>query len=180
MRVSQAALMLALVGGAQSFTTTASFGVTKAVRPLFMSEGDAEESVADKAPAASAPKSGLTMKSVRKTIDGLTSDNFSSSLSTIEPFLLNEAGATMYSKSMRRIAVKAKALGVEVPEGYVKEAKATEKKRQKQDAFIKMKEEERGAAEAEATEAEAEAAEEPPAEEAASEETVEELAEAAA
>ena len=51
---------------------------------------------------------------------------------------------------MRRIVKKkAKELGVVVPEGYAKEALATAKRRAKQDAFIKVKEEERLATEAE-------------------------------
>ena len=86
---------------------------------------------------------GFTMGGVRKSIDGLTKDNFSSTLTEIEPFLLNEAGASIYAKSMNRIAVRAKFLGVEIPEGYARGAKATEKRRAKQDAFIQVKEEER-------------------------------------
>jgi len=98
--------------------------------------------------------------SVRKSIDNLTEENFSATLASIEPFLLNEAGASFYAKSMRRIARNAKALGVSLPEGYAKEARATLKKREKQDAFIKVKEEERLAAEEEArAQAEAAAAE---------------------
>ena len=60
----------------------------------------------------------------------------------------------MYAKSMRRIAVQAKALGVEMPTDYAKDAKATAKRREKQNAFIQMKEEERLAAEASAAEGE--------------------------
>merc|ERR1712228_799896 len=101
----------------------------------------------------------MRMKDVRKKIAGLSSENFSDSLGEIEEFLLNQAGASIYTKSMRRIAVKAKSLDVEIPEGYAKEAKATAKKREKQDAFIQTKEEERLAAEAEAAEAEAAEAE---------------------
>ncbi len=100
---------------------------------------------------------------VKKQIDGLTKDNFSSTLSEIEPFLLNDAGTTIYNKSMNRISVKAKALGVDVPAGFAKAAKATEKRRAKQDEFIQVKEAARLEAEAAAaaaaaaeTEAEAE------------------------
>lgn len=102
--------------------------------------------------------SGLTMQKVRKTISELNSDNFVAKLEEIEPFLLHDAGATMYTKSMQRITVRAKALGVDLPAKYAKEAKATEKKREKQNAFIQTKEEERLAAEAEAAEAAAAAA----------------------
>ena len=67
---------------------------------------------------------------------------------------------------MRRIARNAKNLGVDMPTDYAKEAKATEQRRQKQDAFIKAKLEELAAAsESEEPEAEIEA----PAEEEASE-----------
>ena len=99
---------------------------------------------------------------VRKTISNLDKDNFSASIAEVEPFLLNEAGVSIYKKSMRRISTTAKHLGVEVPAEYAKAAKATEKRREKQDAFIQQKEAEK--AEAAAAEAEA-AAEEAPAEE---------------
>ena len=106
-----------------------------------------------------------SVTTVRNQISGLSKENFDSTLKEIEPFLTKEAGATFYSKSMRRIAVKAKAVGATVPTDYAKEAKATEKRREKQNAFIAAKEEEvAAAAEAEATEEEA------PAEEAAEEE----------
>ena len=155
MRVLQAALLLAVVGSTQAFAT-APFGVKKALAtPVFMSED-----------ASNASSSGMGMKEVRKAIDQLSKDNFSESLTKIEPFLLNDAGASIYAKSMRRIATRAKALGVSIPEGYALEAKATQKKREKQDAFIKAKEEESASAEEEP------AVEEEPAEEAA-EETVE-------
>jgi hypothetical protein len=98
------------------------------------------------------------LKDFRKSIASLTAENFSQTLSNVEPFLINDAGATMYAKSISRITTRAKMFGVEVPEGYAKDAAATEKKRAKQDAFIKVKEEERMAAEAEAAEAAAAAA----------------------
>jgi uncharacterized membrane protein YqiK len=66
---------------------------------------------------------------------------------------------------MKRISVKAKALGVDVPADFAKAAKATEKRRAKQDEFIQAKEAERleaeAAASAESAEAETETAEEP-------------------
>lgn len=154
MRVAQAALLLALHGGAFAFTNspiTTPFGLRNGVRPVFMSDV-----TQDADPASSKPSiepSGLSMAKVRQLIASLTVDNFSSNLSTVEPFLLNEAGATIYAKSMKRIAQKAKELGVQVPEGYAKEAKAIAKRREKQDAFIQTKEEERLAAKAEAAEA---------------------------
>ncbi|KAL3906039.1 MAG: hypothetical protein SGILL_009439, partial [Bacillariaceae sp.] len=89
-------------------------------------------------------------------------DNFDSTLKEIEPFLTKEAGATFYAKSMRRIAVKAGAVGATMPTDYAKEAKATEKRREKQKAFIESKIEESAADDAEAPEAEAPEAEEAP------------------
>lgn len=98
---------------------------------------------------------GLTMGAVRKSIDNLTAENFETTLNELEPFFLNEAGASIYAKSMRRIARNAKALGVTMPDKYAFEAKCTAKKRSKQDAFIQVKEEERLEAEAATGEAEA-------------------------
>jgi hypothetical protein len=134
-----------------------------------MSEEVAEAPVEEKeAPAPSRPSSGMKVTDFRKSIASLTAENFSQSLSDMEPFLLNDAGTTMYAKSMSRITTRAKMFGVTVPEGYAKDAAATEKRRAKQDTFIKVKEEERMAAEAEAAAAAAaerveEAAEEEPA-----------------
>lgn len=105
------------------------------------------------AEADGAAVSGLRMVDVRKTIDKLTKDNFEESLAKIEPFLLNEAGSTIYSKSMRRLAYRSKELGLEMPANYAKDAKCTKARREKQNAFIQAKEEERLAAEAEAAEA---------------------------
>jgi hypothetical protein len=103
----------------------------------------------------------LSPAAVRKQIAGLTKENFDSSLKDIEPFLTKEAGATFYAKSMNRIAVKAKAMGASLPTDYAKEAKATAKRREKQNAFIQTKIEEAAAAAAEAAEAEAPAEEAP-------------------
>jgi hypothetical protein len=97
---------------------------------------------------------------IRKSISKLDKDNFSSTLAMIEPFLLDEAGATTYAKSMRRIGRAATALGVEVPSGFAKAAKATAKRREKQDAFIQIKVEEAAAAVEEAAAAAAAAVEE--------------------
>lgn len=144
MRISQATLLLALVGSAQAFTTVAPFGVTsKGQPPLFMAK------------KPDGPGSPMTI--TRKAIGTMTKDNFSETLTKVEPFLVNDAGATFYSKSIKRIAVKAKALGTEVPAGYAAASKATLKKREKQDAFIQTKEEGRVAAEEEAKAAEEEA-----------------------
>jgi uncharacterized membrane protein YqiK len=96
----------------------------------------------------------------RKALSSLTKDNFSNTLSEVESFLTDEAGSTLYVKSMRRIAVKAKALGVAVPENYAKEAKTTTKKRAKQDAYCSAKTEAAAAAVAEAKAAEEAAIEE--------------------
>jgi hypothetical protein len=85
---------------------------------------------------------GFSQTTVRKQIAGLTKDNFDSTLKEIEPFLTKEAGATFYAKSMKRISVKASAVGASVPTDYAKEAKATQKRREKQKAFIESKMEE--------------------------------------
>jgi hypothetical protein len=95
---------------------------------------------------------------VKNTIANLDKDNFSASIAEVEPFLLNDAGASIYKKSMRRITTAANLLGVEVPAEYAKAAKATQKRREKQDAFIQQKEAERLEAEATAAPAEEEAA----------------------
>ena len=76
---------------------------------------------------------------VKKSIKGLTKDNFDSTLSEIEPFLTKEAGRTIYTKSMRRIAVKADVLGVSIPADFAKDAQCTQKRREKQDAYCKAK-----------------------------------------
>lgn len=99
---------------------------------------------------------------VKKSINTATKDNFSTVLTEIEPFLTKEAGNSIYKKSMSRLATKAKLLGTTMPEGYAKEAKCTEKKREKQDAYCKAKAEEAAeAAAAEAPEEEAPAEEAP-------------------
>lgn len=102
---------------------------------------------------------------VKKSINTATKDNFSSVLTDIEPFLTKEAGSSIYKKSMNRLQVKAKMFGATMPEGYAKDAKCTQKKREKQDAYCQAKAEEAAAAAAEAAEAEASAEEESPAEE---------------
>jgi len=99
---------------------------------------------------------------VRKAISSVTKDNFSATLTEIEPFLLEDTGIAFYKKSMRRLGVKAKALGVEMPADYAKGAKCTAKRREKQNAFCQMKAEEAASAE---PEEEAPAEEEPATEE---------------
>lgn len=124
------------------------------------------------APSAPAPRSSTRLHiavkgkvgPVRKAIASLTKENFSATLAEIEPFLTQEAGATVYGKSMRRIAGKAKGLGVEVPAEFAREAKCTAKRRAKQSAYCDAKTEEAAAAAAEAAAADA-AEEAAPAEE---------------
>mmetsp|Transcript_46603 Transcript_46603/g.52607 ORF Transcript_46603/g.52607 Transcript_46603/m.52607 type:complete len:168 (-) Transcript_46603:202-705(-) len=77
---------------------------------------------------------------IRKEIAGLTKDNFDATLQKIEPFLLTDAGATFHTKCMKRLQRNAKVLGATVPTTFAKEAKATEKRRMKQKAFIEAKE----------------------------------------
>ena len=160
MKFSATFLALCLAS-ANAFTTPAAFGVRNT--QLMMSDAVAEpETVEEEAAVGEAPVappaalSGLRIQDVRKAVANVNKDNFSKTLEELESFLTNEAGATVYSKSIRRLNVQAQALGLEMPEGYAKEAKATQKKREKQNAFIQTKEEERLAAEAEAAEASAE------------------------
>jgi hypothetical protein len=143
MRISQATLFLALVGSAQAFTTVAPFGVTSKDTSLLM--------------AKKPDGPGSPMTNARKAIGTMTKENFSETLTKVEPFLVNDVGATFYTKSIKRIAVKAKAFGTEIPAGYAAASKATLKKREKQDAFIATKEEAKVAAEEEAKAAEEEA-----------------------
>ncbi|KAL7559280.1 hypothetical protein ACA910_014630 [Epithemia clementina (nom. ined.)] len=133
---------------------------------LFESAVAEESSATTKTTTSS---TGLTMTFVRKHIARLTVDNWHDTLQKLEPFLLQEAGSTMYKKSMRRIQQKVKELenGVTVPPDFARQAQATTKRRARQDAFIATKEEarllareaeERQAAEAAAAAAEAAAA----------------------
>jgi hypothetical protein len=126
---SKTLLLALLVGTTQAFTTTP-FGLNRANSPLFM---------ADEAAAPSPALSGLKMKDVRSITKRLTTENFSADLAKIEPFLMNEVGATFYGKAMSRIASQASALGVALPAGYAKEATATAKRREKQNGFIQIK-----------------------------------------
>ena len=87
--------------------------------------------------SATAPPVDRTV--VRKAIMRMNKDNFSSTLSMIEPFLVTEAGFNFYEKSLSNISRNAKMIGVEVPAGFAKDAKATAKRRAKQDAFVQAK-----------------------------------------
>merc|ERR1740139_59344 len=146
---------LLLFGSSHAFTITQpSFGFRVDQSKTFMSEAATTETITET--IAKKP----SISTVRKTIDGLTKDNFSSTLKDIEPFLLEEAGISFYTKSLKRIARRGKVLGVSVPENYGKEAKATAKRREKQDKFVKAKIEEIKVAEAAAKEAEEAAAKE--------------------
>jgi hypothetical protein len=85
--------------------------------------------------------SGLSsIATVRRAIDRVNKENFTTVAKEVEPFLLAEAGTTFYAKSMKRLSSRAKAFGIDMPETFAKDAKATEKRRLKQDAFIKSKE----------------------------------------
>lgn len=161
-----AALTL-LLASTQAFTNN-NMGVAKTSVSLFMAEDTA------------APTKNMDRTVVRKSISKMTAENFESTLQEIQPFLTTDAGLTFYSKSIRRIGNKAKELGVDMPADYAVEAKATEKRREKQNAFIQQKNEEAAAAAAEA--AEAKAAEEAAAaeEEAAAPEEAESVTEEAA
>jgi hypothetical protein len=167
-KLSQAALLLVVVALSGSANAFAPSPLCLAQRTALFLSGEVADAPVEKegAPALSRPSSGMKVSAFRKSIASLTAENFSRTLSDIEPFFLNDAGSTMYAKSMSRITTRAKMVGVTVPEGYAKDAAATEKRRVKQDAFIKVKDEERMAAEAEVAEAAAAAAAEPAKEEA--------------
>ena len=145
-----ALILTGVVASVTAFSPSATSRVSSSLQESAVAEPEVaaaieEDIVIEDVP--SAPTSGLTMKAVRKSIDNLTKENFEESLSMLEPFLVNEAGVSIYSKSMRRIARQAKVLGTEVPASFALDAKATAARRAKQDAFIKEKEEERMAAE---------------------------------
>jgi hypothetical protein len=88
------------------------------------------------APRSTSALNAMSSKQVRSTLNELTADNFSASLATLEPFLLNDAGSTQYTKTLKRIQARAKGVGAAVPSGYAKEAKATTKKRAQQVEYI--------------------------------------------
>ena len=96
--------------------------------------------------SSSSLASELAIQSVRKAIARLDKENFSDTLVMIEPFLLDEAGASFYKKSMNRIKRSAKTLNLKLPDGFAKEAKATAKPRARHEAFIQKKNEEAEAA----------------------------------
>jgi len=100
-----------------------------------------------------------TVQEVKKTINNMNKENFSASIAEIEPFLLNDAGITVYTKAMKKVKGAAKALGIELSADYAKASKSTETRRGKQDAFIQKKEAERVEAEEAAAAAVIEAAE---------------------
>jgi hypothetical protein len=145
-------LLLAAFGVADAFVSKPSFA-----RPcVAVALADvAEATETDEAAVVEWPAfepSGLSMADIRKTISKISKDNFQASLDTIEPFLVNEAGSTIYGKSLRRLGAKAKDAGFELPASYAKEARCTKQRRDKQNTFIQEKEEERVAAEAAAAE----------------------------
>jgi hypothetical protein len=151
MKIVATTLIVALAASsASAFSVQPASKVVAVGSALSMStvaEPEVEEAAAAPVtPTPAAPKSGMTMQAIKKSIDRLSKENFSSTLDSLEPYLLNEAGGNFYAKCMRRIARQAKHLGVEMPADYAKEAKATEKRRLKQDAFIKAKLEELAAA----------------------------------
>jgi hypothetical protein len=168
MKVAIASSLLLLATTAQGFTTVQPpcVGMTQLSMSDAVAEPEVSEAPVEIPSAPPAELSGLRMKDVRNAVANLDKDNFDKTLKDIEPYLTNEAGSALYNKSMRRIQVRANALGLQVPEGYAAEAKATQKKREKQSTFIQMKEEERLAAEGAAAEEEGEG-EQAPAEEAA-------------
>lgn len=151
MKVFSATCVFLFFASAEGFSTP--FGYPRA------------QSLVLSATAEASATSAVDRSVVRKAIMRMDKANFSETLSMVEPFLLNEAGITFYEKSMIRIKRSAKILGVDMPANFAKEAKATAKRRAKQDAFVQAKIDEAKAA-AEAA-AEAAAAEDVPEEVAA-------------
>mmetsp|Transcript_30248 Transcript_30248/g.61672 ORF Transcript_30248/g.61672 Transcript_30248/m.61672 type:complete len:166 (-) Transcript_30248:40-537(-) len=154
--ITRAAILALLASNVAAFTPSKTFGVQFSG----LSESAVAEPEVAGEPGTEAPSSGLSRRSLKRLINRMSKESFSQTLDEIEPFLQNEAGITFYSKSLRRISSKAKMLGATVPSDFAKGAVSTKKRREKQDAFIQQKEEERLAAEAEAAEAPEEVAEE--------------------
>uniref|UniRef100_A0A7S0C0V4 RxLR effector protein n=1 Tax=Proboscia inermis TaxID=420281 RepID=A0A7S0C0V4_9STRA len=151
--------ILLLATGIHAFVpSNNNFGITR----VTLSMADVAEETAEETPKAPArPSSGMPMKDVKSALKKLSKENFSETLTTIEPYMLNDAGSTFYRKTMKRLAVQAKHFGTSIPNKYAYDAATTEKARTKQNEFIAKKEEERKQAEEEAAAAavaEAEAA----------------------
>ena len=183
MRLSQAIVAFSvLCGSAAAFSVSPSFGVAVRQSKMFMSD-DAVAEAETEVVVPKPPATGMSMADVRKAINGMTAANFIETLNKLEPYFLNEAGSTIYVKSMKRISHQAKMNGVEVPAGYAKAAAANAKRVARQNAFIEKKEAERiareeeeaaaAAAAIEAAAAAAAAAAEAPVEEVAAPEAVE-------
>lgn len=172
--------LLLLATGINAFIPSNSyFGITPQLAMSEVMEEVAEETTVE--PAAPARvSSGMAMKEVRRALKKLDKENFSDTLTKIEPFLLNDAGGTFYKKTLKRLDVQAKHFGTTMPEKFAYDAAATEKARTKQNEFIARKEEERIQAEEEAAAAAAAEAEKAAAEAAAAEEAEKAAAEAAA
>jgi hypothetical protein len=149
MKATVATTLFLLFATAEAFTGTP-FAVNRPQTTLSMAEASTEAG------------KKIVRADVRKAVAKITSDNFSSTLAEIEPFLLKEAGISFHTKVLRKIGNQAKSVGATMPENYAKEAKATAKRREKQDAFVKGKIEEAAEAAAAAAEApEAPAEDEP-------------------
>ena len=104
---SKAVILLSVVAGANAFAP-APFNVESIRTAVFMSEEVAEAPVEEEVAAPVARKSsGMELKTFRKTLKSLSAENFSQTLAEIEPFLVNDAGSSLYSKSMRRISTQA-------------------------------------------------------------------------
>merc|ERR1712232_544006 len=93
-----------------------------------------------------------------KECDQQHKENFATSIAEVEPYLMGEAGSTIYKKSIRRITTASKSFGMICRRILLKLPNAW-RIREKQNAFIQQKEEERKEAEAAAVEASAEESE---------------------
>jgi len=142
MRVVPTAVCLFLLGSANAFVPQALFGLKHGAKTSLNIAASSE-------------------KEVRNAIYGLGAENFEETLNSIESFLRDEASAKFYAQSKVRIADKAWALGLTVPEGYAKAGSTTQPAQQPAAA-----KEEPAPVEVEAEKEEESAAPEPVAEEA--------------
>jgi hypothetical protein len=142
MRVSQITVLFALVGSTAAFTNFAPrvFGVSQTC--LQMADEEAEAVVVEE---VARPTSGMAMKTVHRMMRNVSAATFDATAKTIEPFLVNDAGSTMFQNTMSRLSAKAKLFGKTLPEGYASGAVAAAKRSAKQDAFIAKKIEEAAA-----------------------------------
>mmetsp|Transcript_19189 Transcript_19189/g.24899 ORF Transcript_19189/g.24899 Transcript_19189/m.24899 type:complete len:127 (+) Transcript_19189:162-542(+) len=84
------------------------------------------------------PKAEYSREKLTKVMRGLNKENFDT-IYEWEPWLSENAGATLYAKTMRRLEHKAKSYGIELKPNFLAEAKATAKRREKKAEYEKAK-----------------------------------------